>query len=552
MNGAPGHRPCQFALWNVTQGETVFTGPAALRRRTFRTKNIATQDAPGAVCRHSIREAGEVNPLFSTFDNANWQGLWPGTPFITSYSANRQAIANHVSTTLFLFRAVLFACFLALPAAAQDDDNVILRPPVKLTKGQTVLTVQQSRTSTIVHDSKTKQAMKDLSQSRWLDLQQIVRETDETGSATKVQLTVTAQLDLKATLPREDAFTQRVELKNVLVDLAFVDGAWRMDTESVRSRDMKSLSGPELHLLRRAVRDALQVHARPDLLLLPDQVAAGTKTIRPTLEQLARWSAAANESGRLVGQATDATFQLASRVANIATLAGRVQLLVPVEKESVKAAMEFRLMIDPVTGLLRQRDVTFEMTAPAGSAVTRSEGGGVERTTVTLHGRESASAPAGTFHALGWATEPDNDAPAWRDATLGLALTLPKDALQRPGLPAWDFPGGGSVSVEIRGRDVWPTLEQVLESGLDNLRSADLALRDLQPGEPFRLPDGLPAAIIHARSSDNKTAILVLLTADGPRTFAITAAAPTDNKPRLNQLEQTLRSLRVQATDAEK
>jgi len=458
------------------------------------------------------------------------------------------ATAKHFSTPLFSLRVpasprlgvvFLLACLLTLPATAQE--NITLRPPVKLAKGQTVFTVQQSRAATTVVDAKTKAAVKDLSQSRVLDLRQDVLETDAAGATTKLRLTVTARLDLKATLPVEEAFEQRVEVKNVLVDLSLADGAWRIDTESIRSRDMKSLTGAELYLLRRAVRDALQIHARPDLLLLPETAAAGTKKIRPTLDQLAQWSAAANDSGRLVGQATDAEFDLVPR-AGALDLTGRVWLLVPVEKDQVKATMTLSLQIDAATGLVRRRGVEFAVSAPAGSGLTHSTGSGAEVTTVSA-ARDGTSAPAGPFHPLGWKTEKDTS--TWRDAALGVGLSLPKDALQRPGLPAWDLPGGGSVSVEVRPRDFLPDLKDVLDSGLENLRRPELNLKDIQPGEPFRLPDGLPAAIVRARSQDGKTAILVLLTADGPRTLALSAAGPAANNALLTQLEQTLRSLRV-------
>ncbi|MCL2701133.1 MAG: hypothetical protein FWE88_05510 [Phycisphaerae bacterium] len=446
--------------------------------------------------------------------------------------------SNNVEMRTGLVKRLVLAvaCVVALSAAA---DDVVLQPPLTLAKGQAVVTVQQSQAATKVLDAKTKQAVKDLSQSRVLELHQAVLETDEASVPTAVRLTVTARLDLKATLPREDAFEQRVELKNVQVDLRFADGAWRVDTESIRSKDMKSLTSAEMYVLRRAVRDAAQVHARPDLSLLPARAAATAK-LQPTLEQLSRWSASANESGRIRGEATDASFRITSRTASAVDVAGRVELLVPVEERSVKAAMELSLQIDSATGLVRRRRVEFSMAATAGAGVIQSTGSGLEVTSV----REKADLPTGPLNALGWKAV--SDASTWRDAPLGVGLTLPRAAVQRPGQTTWDIPGGGSVSVEIRPRDFLPTLAQVLEPGVENLRRDDLGLKDIEPGEPFRLPDGLPAAIVHARSQDGKTALLVLLTADGFRTLAVTAACPADNKTLLAQLEQTLRSLRVQ------
>jgi len=444
-----------------------------------------------------------------------------------------------VSPRLCVIFFVAIACSLALSVSAQE--TVSLQPPVKLAKGQAVVTAQQSRTSTRVFDVKTKQAVKDLSQSRLLDLRQAVLDTDAAGVPTKIRLTVTAVLDLKATLPAEEAFEQRVELKNVQVDLTLADGVWRMDTESIRSGEMKSLTGAELHVLRRAVRDALQIHARPDLLLLPERAAATAK-IQPTFEQLSRWSAAANESGRLSGQATDAEFRLVKRTGTTVDLAGRVQLLVPVEKDAVKATMDLSLQVDAATGLVRCRGVEFVMSAVAGSGTIHATGSGVEVTTVTTN-REPTSTSASPLNSLGW--KPVKDAATWRDTRLGVGLTLPRDAMQRLGQTTWDIPGGGSVSLEVRPRDFMPTLAQVLESGVENLRRAELNLTDIQPDEPFRLPDGLPAALVHARSQDGKIAMIVLLTADGPRALAVTAACPSGNNALLTQLEQALRSLRV-------
>ena len=431
------------------------------------------------------------------------------------------------------------ACSLALPVSAQD--TVSLQPPLKVSKGQAMVTVQQSRTSTKVVDTKTKQTMKDLSQSRTLDLHQAVLETNAAGGPIKLRLTVTAVLDLKATLPVEEAFEQRVELRNVQVDLSFTDDAWRMDTESIRSREMKVLTGAELHLLRRVVRDALQVHARPDLLLFPAR-ATTTAKIQPTFEQLSRWSAAANESGRTTGQATDAEFRLDKQLGGVLDLTGRVHLLVPVEKESVKATMDLSLQLDAATGLMRRRGVEFALLAPAGSGATYTTGSGVEVTSVVAV-RDPSSAPAGPVHALGWKTEKDTT--TWRDARLGVGLALPRGVSQRPGQLTWDVPGGGGVSLDIRQRDFFPTLAQVVEASVTNLRRAELELKDVQPGEPFRLPDGLPAALVHAHSQDGKTAMLILLTADGHRTFAVTAAGPAGDNALLGQLEQILRNLRL-------
>ena len=443
------------------------------------------------------------------------------------------------------FLQIALACSLALPVLAQGGkDDIVLHSPLKYAREHAFSTMQLSQAWTKVLDAKTKQAVKDFSQSRTLELRQIVLETNANGGLTKILLTVTAQLNLKVTVPKEDAFEQRVELKNVHVDVAFVDGTWQIDTESIRSKDMKSLTGAELHLLRRAVRDALQIHARPDLLLLPEKVAAGTTKITPTLEQLSRWSAAANESGRLVGSATDAEFTLRSikSMGNAKALSGQVRLLVPVEKESVKATMALSFEIDDFSGLVRQRRVKTELNTTVGTNVIQSTITGLEGTDLVLSNKP-ISAPTGPFNALGWKVE--KDASTWRDVQMGVGLALPKDARQRAGQASWDFPGGGSVSVEIRHRDFWPTLEQVLESGVENLRREELGLKDIKPGQPFRLADGLPAAIVHARSQDGKTAILVLLTADGPRTIAVSAATPATDKTRLAQLEQTLRSLRV-------
>ena len=438
---------------------------------------------------------------------------------------------------------LIVACSLTLPALAQETNELVLHRPLILAKGNVLSTTQESKVSTKVLDAKTKQVVKDLSQSRNVELRQAVLETDAAGVPTKIQLTVTGTLDLKATLPKEDAFEQRVELKYVFVGMEFADGVWRIDTESIRSQHMKSLTGAELYLLRRAMRDALQIHARPDLLLLPRKVAVGTKKIQPTLEHLAQWSAVANESGRLAGHATDAELEVKhcfiKDMGDATALDGRVQLLVPVEKESVKATMIFDFRIDHSTGLVSRRYAKTELNVPSVAGMIQSTIFGTEST--HTHGIISAS--AGPFHALGW--KPVKDTSTWRDAQLGVGLTLPRDARQRPGQMTWDVPGGGSVSVEIRHRDFWPTLEQVLESGVDNLRREELGLKDIKPGEPFRLADGLPAAIVHARSQDGKTALLVLLTADGPRTIAISAACPAADKARIASLEKILRSLRV-------
>lgn len=432
----------------------------------------------------------------------------------------------------------LLCVFASISLLAQDAVN--LRPPMKLAKDQTLTTVQQSQVLSKVTDAKSKELVKDLSQDRTLELVQTVLEVDDKGLPTKLRLTVTASLELKATMPKEEAFEQKVQLKAVSVDLERAGSQLTAKTETIESREMKSLSSPELYLLRRAVRDAAVVFERQDLLLLPAQPAALTAKLQPTLAQLAEWGQAANASGRLQGRATDASFRIAELKDGMADVRGAVQLLVPVDKKEAKAVMTLSMRIDTASGLVRRRVVGVSVSETVGQQVLSSSASGTESTAVAT---DKVASPRGVPNALGWAAA--KDASTWRDSQQGLGLELPREYTARAGGLSWDVPGGGSLSLEVRPRDFLPTLEQVLQTGIENLQREELKLKDIKAGEPFGTADGLHAVLLRAQAQDGKTQMLVLLVADGFRTIALTAAVPAKDKDRLAELEKVLKSLRV-------
>jgi len=440
--------------------------------------------------------------------------------------------------------AAIVTLFIALPCLAQDKVN--LQPPLKLTKGQTLFTIQQSMSASRVSDAKTREALKDLQQTRDQELTQRIIEMDDKGRPTKIRLTVSGHLTIKGTLPKEEAFQQAFHLRAVSLDLVREGGQWTIQTDTITSPEMKALSGAELYILRRAVRDALQAYSRPDLLLMPAEPVAADAKIEPTLGQLADWTAAANASGRLEGKATDAKFTLESIKGGVANVIGTVQLLVPVEKEQARGSVKLGMQIDTASGLVTHRTVEVRIEAKVDQQNVISNVSGME---IILANKPPAEEPK-TTNALGW--KPVKDTSTWRDVEQGLGLALPEGYTQRKGQMGWDVPGGGgSLSIEIRHRDFMPTMQELLKSGVENLQRPELKLADIAPQEPFRLADGIPAVIVKATADEGKTAMLVLLVADGPRTIAITAAAPKQATDRLAELETVLHSLRlIDATPA--
>jgi len=432
---------------------------------------------------------------------------------------------------------VAIASLLALPCLAQDKVN--LQPPLKLAKGQTLFTIQQSMSASRVSDSKTREALKDLQQTRDQELTQKIVEMDDKGQPTKIHLTVSGHLNIKGTLPKEEAFKQGFQLRAVSLDLVREGGQWTIQTDTITSPEMKALSGPELYMLRRAVHDAGQAYSRPDLLLMPSEPVAADAKIEPTLGQFAEWTAAANASGRLEGKAVDAKFTLDSIKDGVANVIGTVQLLVPVEKEQARGSFKLGMQIDTASGLVTRRMVDVRIEAKVDQQNVISNVSGME---IILANKPAAEEPK-TTNALGW--KPVKDTSTWHDAEQGLGLTLPEEYTQRKGQPAWTTPGGGSLSIEIRHRDFMPTIQELLKAGVANLQRPELKLADIAPQEPFRLADGMPAIIVKATADEGKTAMLVLLVADGPRTIAITAAAPKQATDRLAEMETVLRSLRM-------
>ncbi len=444
--------------------------------------------------------------------------------------------------------ALLSAAVLVLVTGASafaEDYNLSKVPVMKVgdrftakAAGQAEVTVMAEDGETLVGVTKTGEAT---------EIHEILT-VDAAGKPTQVRFTVSGSREVTELKTPQQA--RKVVTIADVTATAKPDGlVFAADTASLASGQMKTLTAPQISLVKDHFSDSMIVTAfpEPDVLLMPAGPVSIGAAWKVTEDVLNKWAKSREDYRRMKVTPKSGECKLDSVSGDVATVSGTVRLTLSDDDVAFETVAKLAGRIDLKSGYWRGATTELTATARVGPNTLKI----VSRQRVTIEhqpGTGTVSKLPAELNKLGWPA-PDKDVNSYRDPAAGVSLDLPKDyqdAPIEPGVKALArFSSPRGVSVVLAGGEQPLPLE--LDETGQQLLGQFKALPDfkLVSRDPAALPGNVPAGRITLTFNEGQFTMMVRYAVDGNRLVSVIVVAPTGDAGLASEARKITDSLRV-------
>ena len=381
---------------------------------------------------------------------------------------------------------------------------------------------------------------------------QEVAAVDETGRVTEfLSRIVSGKMEYTLTPTGGDVEKTTVELSDVQCVVRRTGRAFRPDTTTISVATTKTLSAPELAMLKRFFHERMDFFAHQEsnsLLLPPSPVSVGDEW-SANEDALTAWIRNTPAARRVKIERPRGSFRLSGIKGGAVSLQGQISYGFTLGDVPAEATSEVSSRIDLGSGRWLSNSISGRITAEGKQIIFRTSARAISTIVYRPFSGQSATSAPVRRHNLGWARAP-KDTNNYRDEGHGISLSIPKTyafkKVSEEGNIIAAFVSGEDRSISVTVKDSHRPVE------MDELTSVTIG--NLQRSIPnyivleskgLVLPDNVPGKMLVAQGYESAVTFITLFAIDGTRLVSVMAAGPSNQPAYLDEMKRIVQTLRV-------